>query len=289
MMNTFPELHALREQRWGQTPETRLADAAAAPALIERLGIVTLFHASPEIPNLYHAYMGDPTAKTSAKWDSPSGEVYSWRWTLGRQGVAFYTTLVCRRSTWVSWNLLPAVLRLCGETRGTDELYDAGALSTEAYRIMQALEEAGGTLDTSELRKAANFPIGKASRAAYLKALEELEVRLLVAKYFQAGREDTYHTLLSARYQDYLERAQDLTREEALDHLLLTYLPQAVYMLPVVFARHLRLPEPELRAGLERLCAQGQVETAHLAEQKGPCYLWRAGEAQQLAAGVREM
>ncbi|HLV98347.1 MAG TPA: hypothetical protein VKT82_06675 [Ktedonobacterales bacterium] len=285
-MSTFSDLQALRRERWNQTPDTRLADAAAVPTLIDRVGIATLFQASPEIPNLYHAYMGDPTAKTSSKWDSPSGQVYSWRWTLGRQGVAFYTTLVCRRSTWVSWGLLPAVLRLCGETRMPDELYDAGALSAEAYRIAQALEEAGGTLDTGELRKAANFPVGKASRAAYLKALEELEMRLLVAKYFQAGQEDTYHTLLATRYQDYAERAQQLSREEALEQLLTTYLPNAVYALPTVLARHLRLPEPELRAGLERLCAQGQAETASFAEQKGVCYLWRDDAARQLAAGA---
>jgi hypothetical protein len=274
-MNTFQTLHTLRQKRWGQTPDTRIPDATAAPALIDRVGIATLFQASPEVPNLYHAYMGDPTAKTSAKWDSPSGQVYSWRWTLGRQDVAFYTTLVCRRSTWVSWNLLPAVLRLCAETRMPDELYDSGAMSAEAYRITQALEEAGGTLSTSELRKEANFPTGKASRAAYLKALEELEIRLIVGKFFQAGQDDTYHTLISSRYQSYLTSAEQLSREEALDKLLLTYLPQAVYALPTVLARHLRLPEQELRAGLERLAAGGQAEAVHFDEQKGTCYLWR--------------
>ncbi len=285
-MDTFPELQALRYERWRQTPQTRMPDAAAAPALIDRVGIATLYPASPEIPNLYHAYMGDPNARTEAKWDSPSGEVYTWRWTLGRQGVAFYTTLVRRRSTWVSWSLLPAVLRLCGETRVPDELYDSGALSAEAYRIAQALEEAGGTLDTSELRKAANFPVGKASRAAYLKGLEELEVRLLVAKYFEPGKEDTYHTLLATRYADYVERAQEMSREAALEQALVTYLSQAVYALPTVLARHLRLPEAELRAGLERLAAQGQAETFSFAEQKGACYLWRDDAAQRLAAGA---
>jgi hypothetical protein len=285
-MNTLLELQALRRERWNQTPDTRLADAAAAPALIDRVGIATLFQASPEIPNLYHAYMGDPAAKTSSKWDSPSGEVYSWRWTLGRQGVAFYTTLVSRRSTWVSWSMLPAILRLCGETRMPDELYDTGALSSEAYRIAQALEEAGGTLDTGELRKAANFPVGKASRAAYLKALEELEIRLLVAKYFQAGNDDTFHTLLTTHYQDHVARAQELSREVALEQVLTTYLPQAVYVLPTTLARHLRLPEPELRASLERLCEQGQAETVSFAEQKGTCYLWHGDLAKQLSAGA---
>lgn len=274
-MDTLLELQALRHERWGQTADTRLPDSSAAPALIDRLGIATLFQASPEIPNLYQAYMGSPTAKTEMKWDSPSGEVYGWRWTLGRQGVAFYTTLVCRRSTWVSWSLLPAVLRLCAEMRVPDELYDSGALSADAYRITQALEEAGGTLSTGELRKQANFPTGKSSRAAYLKALEELEIRLLVAKFFQAGQDDTYHTLIATRYQQQLECAQQLSREEALEQLLLTYLPQAVYALPTVLARHLRLPEAELRAGLERLCASRQAEAIRFDEQKGACYLWR--------------
>ena len=273
-MTSSQTLQTLRQERWGQTSKARISDAGAAPAFIDRVGIATLFQASPEVPNLYHAYMGDPAAKTSAKWDSPSGEVYSWRWTLGRQNVAFYTTLVCRRSTWVSWNLLPAVLRLCAETRVPDELYDSGALSAEAYRITQALEEAGGTLSISELRKEANFPMGKASRAAYLKALEELEIRLLVGKYFQAGQDDTYHTLISERYQSYLTSAEQLSREEALEKLLLTYLPQAVYALPIVLARHLRLPEQELRAGLERLCASGQAEAVYFDWQKGACYLW---------------
>lgn len=274
-MTSLQTLQTLRQERWGQTSKARISDAAAAPAFIDRVGIATLFQASPEVPNLYHAYMGDPEARTSAKWDSPSGEVYGWRWTLGRQNVAFYTTLVCRRSTWVSWNLLPAVLRLCAEPRMPDELYDSGALSAEAYRITQALEEAGGTLSTAELRKAANFPTGKTSRAAYLKALEELEIRLLVGKFFQAGQDDTYHTLISERYQSYLTSAEQLSREEALEKLLLTYLPQAVYALPTVLARHLRLPEQELRAGLERLCADGQAEAISLDGQKGACYRWR--------------
>ena len=65
-MNTFQTLQALRQERWGQTTETRITDSTAAPAFIDRVGIATLFQASPEIPNLYHAYMGDPTAKTSA-------------------------------------------------------------------------------------------------------------------------------------------------------------------------------------------------------------------------------
>ena len=43
----------------------------------------------------------------AAEWDSPAGEVYVWRWALGRKEVAFYSAIVRKRPTWVSWTLLP--------------------------------------------------------------------------------------------------------------------------------------------------------------------------------------
>ena len=175
---------AQRLERWGQTSATRIADPEAARPLVERVGIATLFPASPELPNLFHAYTGDPNARTESAWDSPAGQVYGWRWALGRTEAAFYTAIVRSRPTWVSWTLLPAVLRLRGELRTPDELYDAGELSEPAYRIAQALEAAGGVLTTGELRQHAGFPTGKAERAAYLKAVEALDTRLMLAKVF---------------------------------------------------------------------------------------------------------
>src|SRR5689334_619745 len=97
------ELKAKRERRWGQTPETRVPDPEAAAHLIDRVGIATVFPASPEVPNLYHAYVGDANRPTDAKWDSPSGHVYTWRWEIGGKGAAFYGIVVRKRPTFVSW------------------------------------------------------------------------------------------------------------------------------------------------------------------------------------------
>jgi hypothetical protein len=83
------DLHQRRLQNWCQTAETKIADPADAKMLIERVGLATLYPTSPEIPNLFHAYVGDPDAKTDSKWDSPSGRVYSWRWELARLEAAF--------------------------------------------------------------------------------------------------------------------------------------------------------------------------------------------------------
>src|SRR5262245_17411301 len=224
MTQTGGPLIQQRLTNWRQTPDTRIAGDEEAPALIDQLGIITLYPASPEVPNLYHAYVGDPNAKTEATWDSPSGIVYSWRWTLGRREAGFYAMLVRKRPTFVSWQLLPAALRLFADLRMPDELYDSGVISSAAYRITQALEAAGGALTTGDLRAAAGFPAGREQRAAYLKAVEEMDTRLLLAKFFTLGDDDAHHALLYLRYREYVDAAERLTREEALDQLLRVYL-----------------------------------------------------------------
>jgi hypothetical protein len=268
---------ARRREHWCQTPQTRIPDPDAAVHLIERVGIATLFPASPEVPNLFHAYVGDSSAQTSSQWDSPSGHVYGWRWALGRREAAFYSVLVRGRPTWINWALFPAILRLCGELRTPDELYDAGELPGDAYRIAQALDAAGGVLSTGELRRQAGFPTGKAQRAAYLKAVDELDNRLLLAKVFSADDDDMRHALVRARYPEHMARAEQMPRVDALDRFLTTYLPAAVYAVPAILAKHLKLPEAELRAGLDHLVEAGQATTLTLPDQKGLCYLWEEG------------
>jgi hypothetical protein len=273
-VDSLASLNARRLEHWRQTPETHLAGPDDAVTLIERLGIVTLYPASPEVPNLYHAYVGDPERKTEPQWDSPAGQVFGWRWSLGRRSVAFYTLLVRKRSTWVRWDLLPAVLRLWGELRALDELDHMGHISPNAYRIARALEEADAPLSTGDLRQAAGLAAGREQRNAYLKAVEELESRLLLAKVLAPEDDDMRHALVSTRYRDHVDAAERMTREAALDAVLAAYLPCAVYALLTVLARHLRLPEAELRAGLDRLVATGSVTAATVSGVPGDCYVW---------------
>jgi hypothetical protein len=275
-------LHALRLERWRQTPQTKIANASDGAALIGELGVVTAFPAWPEVPNLYSAHVGDPDRKTEMEWDSPSGTVYTWRWELGRANTAFYGVIVRRRPTFVAWPLLPSVLRLWGELRTPDELFDLGKLSANAYRIVQALEEAGGTLTTRGLREAAEFPLGSRSRCDYLKAVDELDGRLLLGKVFEEGMGDgdeMAHALVSMRWREHADAADRLTRDEALRTFLCSYLPAAVYVLPTAFARRLKMDESEVRACLERLADDEQVERVTLPGQKGLSYVWRASSA----------
>jgi hypothetical protein len=276
-MSASDSLHRQRLRNWCQTPDTRIPDPAAAAVLIERLGLVTLYPVSPEVPNLFHAYVGDPERPTDSEWDSPSGHVYAWRWDLGRMDAGFYTAIVRGRPTFVHWDLLPSLLRLRGELRTPDELYDLGALSDNAYRIVQALEEADGPLGTGELRLAARFPTGKEQRAAYLKAVEELDTRLILAKVFSQDDTEMRHVLVARRYREYVEAAERTTPEDALDRLLRVYGPAAVYIVPIVLAKHLKLDPTAMQAAMERLGAEGLVRGTSLPGAKGAAYAWVEG------------
>jgi hypothetical protein len=166
------------------------------------------------------------------------------------------------------------VLRLRGELRTPDELFDLGAISPNAYRIIQALEASDGVLSTGDLRREAGFPTGKEQRAAYLKAVEELDTRLLLAKVFAPGSEDMSHALVAVRYEEQVDEAERMTREEALDRFLRTYLPHAAFAAPAVLARHLTLPEEDVRTALDRLAEDGVVRQVAVPGYKGACYAW---------------
>lgn len=269
------DLSQQRLHHWRQTPDTRLLNAQMAAPFIEHVGIATLFPASPEIPNLFSAYVGHPQTQPDSGWSTPSGDVYSWRWTLGQQATAFYTSLVRRRPTWVSWALLPAVLHMRGELQSPSELYETGKLSRDAYHIIQVLQENEDVLRTGELRQQAGFPIGKPQRAAYLKAIAELEDLLLIAKVFSPDDQEMRHALVSRQYSRERAMAAQMTREDALRQLLLVYLPSAVYVKPDLFAKHLGLPKEEVMSVFDHLVATDCLIPISSSGSVPPVYVWK--------------
>src|SRR5258707_2518266 len=96
------ELRQRRLRNWRQTRETRLRDVEDAAGEPARLKLVTIYPVSGEGPHFYHSFMGDPEAKTDSKWDSPSGEGYTWRWLPGRPRGAFYGNVGRGRPTLVA-------------------------------------------------------------------------------------------------------------------------------------------------------------------------------------------
>ena len=265
-----------RDEQWGYTPTTRLSSWSEAPALIDRAGFATLFPASPEVASLYAAFVG-PGVPTDSGHSTLSGEVYSWRWELGRREVAFYGTLVRGKPTWVAWDLLPAVLRLQGDLQPVGEQHAAGALSADALRLADALADNGGTLTTGDLRRLAGFETGRDRRAAYLKAVAELDRRLLVGRSFGPADEPDDHdmrqTLIATRYPDAVAAASEMDDDAALRQLLTRYLSAAVFVRPGLLARHLGLDRAEVERCLTALKRDGLVQKGRFAGEKDEVFV----------------
>lgn len=266
----------IRAGRWCQTPATRIAGSEEAPALIGRVGIATLFPVSPEVANLYAAFVG-PGVPTDSGHATPSGEVYSWRWELGRRAVAFYGTVVRGKPTWVAWDLLPALLRLLGDTRPLAAQVADGLLSDDARRVAEALEGNGGALTTGDLRRLAGFETGRERRAAYLRAIAELDRRLLIGRGFGPPDEPDDHDmrqlLIAARHPDAIAAADDLDAETAMRHVLTRYLQAAAFIRPTSFARHLRLERGSVDRSLAAMTIKGLVERQRPTGEQHEIYL----------------
>jgi hypothetical protein len=257
-------LFAKRLASWCQDGSSNIPDPVAATDFINRHGLVTLYKASSEVPNLFWGYMGQADVKAQVEWDSDAGHVYTWRWELGHANAAFYGALVAKKPTWISWELLPLVLGFAMERRDPEDMYADGLLSAGAIRLVRAFEGSDGTLSTKELRARAGFPTGKPERAAYLKALEELELMLLVCKTFspEGEGEDMAHSLVSTVCADAVSRSADLGAEDALHLFLKSYLPRAIYVDVKLFGKHLRLSPPLLAKVLETMRMEGNVTLA---------------------------
>lgn len=271
-----------RDEQWGYTEATRLSSWTDAPALIERVGLATLFPASPEVASLYAAFVGSGVP-TDSSHSTPSGDVYSWRWELGQREAAFYGTLVRGKPTWVAWDLLPAILRLRGDLRPAEEQHAAGQLSDDALRLAEALASNGGTLTTGELRRLAGFETGRERRAAYLKAVAELDRRLLVGRGFGPADDPDDHdmrqTLVAMRHPEAIAAAEEMDDDAALRLVLPRYLSAAMFVRPVLLSRHLGLARADVERCLMALGRDGLVRRARFEGEKDEVFILAADES----------
>lgn len=261
-MLELEELQARRRRNWRQVPEASVPTSEEARAFIDEVGLVTLYAASPEFPSLYQAHMGDPNPPTFATWDSPSGFVYTWRWELGRPHAAFYGVVVAKKPTWIAFDRLPTVLGALMERRTPQELYEAGELSADGLRVAEAFTGTEGVLSTKELRARAGFEKGKESRAAYLKAVEELDARLWLAKRFfgEGEADEMHHALVRTHYAEAAQAGLAMDRTDALTDFLAGHLAHAAYFDPKAVGRHLKVDPAIYAAAIDRLEKNRQAQ-----------------------------
>ena len=268
------EAKAQRLSNWRQDGKHNLPDSASAVSMIDTMGLVTLYGASPEFPSLLLAHVGSPNYVAEASWDSPAGFVYGWRWDLGKTSSAFYSSIVAKKPTWVSWQLLPTVLAALMVQTEPAELYESGQLSRDAWKIFQALDEFEVPLSTKELRARAGFPTGKENRAAYQKGVEELETQLLLAKVFSPDGEgdEMSHGLVAKLYPDAHRAAMSVGASDTVRRLLLNHVRHSSFVDSALFARHLRLPPAEVQQQVSSLIEERVLEPVAGAKS---CYAFK--------------
>jgi hypothetical protein len=239
--------------------------------MINALGMVTLYEASPEFPSLMLAHMGLSSYKVDSSWDSPSGFVYTWRWEIGKRRVAFYSSIVGKKPTWVSFEMLPVVLGALMERRPAPELYESGELSQPALRVWECLASHKEPVSTGDLRQGAGFPKGKEHRAAYLKAVTELEAALYLVKTFAAvegNADEMGHGLVQNLFPKAWSAARAMSRDVAIEKLILHHMEANCFIETAPFARALRLPPASVKEKQEQLLQSGRVKEIEDAPQR---------------------
>lgn len=265
------DIEALKRERlrnWRQAGERRVVSPEQAAAFIQEVGVATLFAASPEFPSLYQAHMGDPSPPVSNSWDSPAGHVYTWRWELGRPHAAFYGVVVAKKPTWVAFDRLPLVLGALMERRAPEDLYAAGELSADGLKLAKAFDGSDGILTTKELRARGGFEKGKENRTAYLKAVEELDSRLWLAKRCGQDGDEMSHALIRMYYPDATREGLAMEPVAALARLLGDVVRHSVYFDPKPLGRHLRAPVATLDSALSRLVDEGAIHPESFGKEK---------------------
>ncbi len=83
-----------------------------------------------------------------------------------------------------------------------------------------------------------------------------------------------HHTMVRVRYPDHVAAAEHLSRDDAMDAFLATYLREAVYAAQPTLAKHLSLPPAEVDAGLQRLVSAGHATVTPDPGSREILYLW---------------
>ncbi len=164
---TLEQIERERARRWRTAPERRVCDERGALRFIRELGFVTILPVSgSELPTLH-------TACGSA-W----GAWWDWKQTLPERRACYYTHLLRRRGTFISWEWFPAFCAAYAEGKPYWRLYREGLLDSAEKRVLDVLAD-NGPLMTRELRLAYG-PASKENTRRVKQVLVELQRRFLI-------------------------------------------------------------------------------------------------------------
>src|SRR5947207_7308924 len=161
------------------------------------------------------------TNSEDRKW----GWMWGWKDELPEEKRLYYGKLLVRKPTFVSMKMLPTFYATFGRGGDADDHLEdvrAGRLSEIARRIIEFLAVNGET-QTKRMRSARGIT-SQDGRAAYAKAIEELQRLMYVARVRAVGegREDYNYTydLFVHRYPETVRAAERASSADAMSALL---------------------------------------------------------------------
>jgi len=230
---------------------------ASALRFLQEVGFSTAFSQEVNLPCLWVAICGRrrPRLPVHTHHDYAIGLTWELKDTLPEKGLAFYGRVLRRLPTLISLDYLPCFYRLFAP-----ETSLGGELTLPARRILDRLRTHANQ-STAQLRLHASFGERRMSKAAFEKAIAELQQRFLVVR-TEARYEPTFTyiwDLFERRYPAAVRAARSLSRQQALERILRQYFRVVRYASAADLRSLFGLHPAEVREALGRLQSAGII------------------------------
>ena len=245
-----PDIEDYRDARWCRESMRQVSSPIDAERFIERVGFAaTLTDSRRPGPSLYIAVCGRRDAVTPRNVQTDPEVSLSWHLkdALLRRGKVYYGKLARGRTMFIAPRTLPYFQAIWGLRRAEEPR----RLSRHARAILVVLRHEW-EMSTADLREAS----GVTDRAAFTRALDELQAALLVIPADVVDQPFTYiWTLAVGRFPDALRRR--VSRETAVKEIARDFLTGAGLTIPGELARVTGLSRREAGLGNRALVAEG--------------------------------
>jgi hypothetical protein len=272
MRVTLDQIERGRAHRWRTAPGRQVCDERGALRFIRELGFVTLLSVpGSELPALHSACGGS--------W----GVWWDWKQTLPERRACYYTHLLRRRGTFISWEWFPAFHAAYAEGKPYWRLYREGLLDSAEKRVLDLLAD-NGPLMTRDLRLAYG-PRSKENTRRVKQVLVELQRRFLICAAGGDTRGWSHHRWdLVDRWVGAapMQQAAAVTPVEARRRIANQFVRNALVTTAADIAWLFEWPRGEAQALVAQMVAAGEAATADVPELGGEVIVprpWPGGAA----------
>jgi hypothetical protein len=255
----FPaEIEEYRDEQWRREATRQIETAFEAERFIEQVGFAAcLTDCRRPGPSLYVAVCGrrDAVLPRNVQKDPEASLTWILKDEIVRRGHMYYAKLTRGRTMFLAPRMIPHFHAIWGVRRSEEKR----RLSKNAQKLLKVLRKEW-EIGTADLRDDS----GVRDRAAFAKAMEELQVAMIVVPseiYYQP--KFTYiWTLAVGRFSTALLKR--VRRETALREIARCFLAGAGMTIPGELARVTGLSRPDAGLGNRALVAEGYAVTPAL-------------------------